>query len=55
MSQLGDNIRIFARKVYDMHEVTSKYVELYRGLFSCFGLSERLSARRFIAILRDPV
>jgi glycosyltransferase involved in cell wall biosynthesis len=34
LSQLSDNIRMFARKVYNIDKVTSKYVELYRNLSS---------------------
>jgi hypothetical protein len=34
LSQLSNNIRMFARKVYNMDEVTSKYIELYRDLSS---------------------
>ena len=32
--QLSNSIRTFARRVYDMDKVTSKYIELYRNLSS---------------------
>ncbi len=34
LSQLSDNIRMFARKVLNMDEVASEYIELYRDLSS---------------------
>jgi len=34
LSQLSNNIRMFARNVYNMDKVTSKYIEVYRDLFS---------------------
>jgi len=33
-SQLSNNIRMFARNVYNIDKVTSKYIELYRNLSS---------------------
>ncbi|MGD0977580.1 MAG: glycosyltransferase family 4 protein [Candidatus Bathyarchaeia archaeon] len=37
LSQLSNNIQIFARKAYNMDKVTSKYIELYRNLSSQRG------------------
>jgi glycosyltransferase involved in cell wall biosynthesis len=34
LSQSSNNIRMYARKVYNMDEVTSKHIELYRDLSS---------------------
>jgi glycosyltransferase involved in cell wall biosynthesis len=34
LSQLSNNIRVFARNVYDIDRATSKYIEMYRGLIS---------------------